>query len=436
MRALAAALLMVISGPSFAAGIATGNPTVSEESASKDSGGTSTGSTCKSDVFQPPIGQGRERMTAFFLRRDVLEAKFSENGPLPAKCVKARQARVAQQPQQVARARQSPCECKDGTKAEEDAFRQASITNAGLSQEEAALLDFTCRKHSNVQASASTDGEQPTANSDGSGGDSVSNISDSQQAGTESASAGLDTAVRGSAAPIGNYSLTWQSDGTGWSKKEAWHGPGGHAGYGDVWDEQGPNVSEGNGETTLSVTECNAGGKQWCGSEITTRGIKDDFVHGYVEIEAKIPDGKSLFPAPGWLLGNGKWPATGEIDFAELVNNTRDDGKVYFSTHWAGCGGKCQISDPHPPIVATKSSEWHTYGVERTHDYVRQYVDGQLTGEITREQAAAKGDGYSVIFDTPMHLRADIGSGGAWAEAPGGARDPGQLQIRNVKVFE
>lgn len=248
--------------------------------------------------------------------------------------------------------------------------------------------------------------------------------------------AATEPVINGAASPIGGYKLTWESDGQGWTTIDRGYPASGHDGYGNVWDN-GKNVSHANGVTTLSLTKCNDGGKQHCGAEITTRGLKD-FTHGYVEVEARATDGRGQFPAALWMIGDGQWPNSGEIDVHETVKNGRDNDKAFFSAHWAGCGGKCQVSDPNPATVENMDG-WNTYGIRRTPDKIEQIVNGKVTGTITRAQAAAKGGNYSVIFDKPMHLRADIGGDnrpGQWATHDSGQIDPGHVQIRNVKVYE
>lgn len=54
-------------------------------------------------------------------------------------------------------------ECKEGTKSQEADFRASSIVNAGLSKDDAAALDFSCRDVSKdtIIASSSTDTDNP-----------------------------------------------------------------------------------------------------------------------------------------------------------------------------------------------------------------------------------------------------------------------------------
>ena len=51
---------------------------------------------------------------------------------------------------------------------------------------------------------------------------------------------------------------------------------------------------------------------------INSKG-KFDFTHGRAEARLKMPDAVGVWPA-WWLLGNGRWPDTGEIDIMEAVN--------------------------------------------------------------------------------------------------------------------
>ena len=243
-------------------------------------------------------------------------------------------------------------------------------------------------------------------------------------------------AVTGTAASRGNLKLVWQddfNDMSQWSDCEPWQcGGNGHLGYGEVANIPGSgNATVQDGKLVLKVTECsNPLGKSMCGAEVTTRGTMDDFTYGRLEVRAKFDNAAGLWPGI-WAMGPGQWPhESGEIDLMEVVNNGKDNRKPYFSLHWGGCGGKCQLSDLNPP---TLTNDYHTYVLERTPDRVRQIIDGQVYTEVTRAEAVAHGGDPSPIFDAPMHIRLSNGSGGVWA---GPVQQPGEFVIDSVRVYE
>ncbi len=62
-------------------------------------------------------------------------------------------------------------------------------------------------------------------------------------------------------------------------------------------------------------------GKIYTSTRISTKG-KKEFQYGKIEIRAKLPLGKGLWPA-FWMLGSNidsvGWPKSGEIDILEYV---------------------------------------------------------------------------------------------------------------------
>lgn len=179
-----------------------------------------------------------------------------------------------------------------------------------------------------------------------------------------------------------------------------------------------------------------------CGADLNTAGKFQSFIHGRIEVRAKIPTNADGFAA-FWLLGNGtganSWPKTGEIDLFEFVNNGSAGGTPFFTVHWyaASCPwGHCQKTFEWPAALPNFSSDFHVWSLTRTTNKLEVHIDGKLWSTITRGELANIGGNYDVIFNEPMHLRADLSSGGVWANDPSRAAQPGDFILDYVRVWK
>jgi beta-glucanase (GH16 family) len=122
-------------------------------------------------------------------------------------------------------------------------------------------------------------------------------------------------------------------------------------------------------------------------AKITTRE-SFSFEYGRVEVRAKLPRGKWMWPAI-WMLPKhnyyGGWPASGEIDIMEGRGNDKEDfegeeGNNCFGTalHW-GPDWSANRYDLTRAVYCDEknrlSDEFHTYGLVWTKDGLFTYLD-------------------------------------------------------------
>lgn len=129
-------------------------------------------------------------------------------------------------------------------------------------------------------------------------------------------------------------------------------------------------VKDGNLFITINKVE-----DHYTSTRITTAGHKE-FQYGKIEVRAKIPVGKGIWPA-FWMLGANitkvGWPKCGEIDILEYVG--REPHKVYTSLH---------TQDSHGNTINTKvtdikniEEDFHLYAIDWTKDKIEFFVDNQ-----------------------------------------------------------
>ena len=95
-----------------------------------------------------------------------------------------------------------------------------------------------------------------------------------------------------------------------------------------------------NGNLIIEARQENLGSNNYTSARLTTKG-KKEFKFGRIDIRAKLPVGKGIWPAL-WMLGANistvPWPACGETDIMELIGIT--PSKVYGTLHFANASGQ------------------------------------------------------------------------------------------------
>jgi len=145
------------------------------------------------------------------------------------------------------------------------------------------------------------------------------------------------------------------------------------------------------------------------------------FQYGYVEIRAKVPRGKGLWPA-FWLLAEGTdWPP--EIDVFEILGD--QPNKVYMTNHWKSPSG-VHLSTQGTYTGPDFSQDFHTFAVDWRPTQIIWYVDGVERYRTTQG-----------VPNEPMYMIANLAVGGDWPGAPDATTVfPAYLDIDYIAVWE
>ena len=149
---------------------------------------------------------------------------------------------------------------------------------------------------------------------------------------------------------------------------------------------------------------------------IESRG-KFDFMHGRAEARIRMPDAVGVWPA-WWLLGNDKWPDTGEIDIMEYVGEKDWTG---VALHGPGYSGETPLVNKYFFPEGLDVTQWHTYSVEWTDQQILFEIDGRLTYRVTRPMVKNYGEWR---FDNSKHLILNFAMGGAYPFKTNGIEKP------------
>jgi beta-glucanase (GH16 family) len=149
---------------------------------------------------------------------------------------------------------------------------------------------------------------------------------------------------------------------------------------------------------------------------INTRG-KFNFRYGRAEARIKMAGGPGLWPA-WWMLGNGKWPETGEIDIMEYVG---EQDWASAAVHGSGYSGETPFVNRLYFEKNNDVTKWHIYAVDWTPDSLTFLYDGWTMFRVTRSMAAHYG---TWSFDNDKFLILNFALGGAYPVKINGVKKP------------
>lgn len=176
-------------------------------------------------------------------------------------------------------------------------------------------------------------------------------------------------------------------------------------------------------------------GSGYTSARMITKG-KFSFTYGTVEARIALPTGKGIWPA-FWMLGENidqvSWPACGEIDIIESIN---DESIVYGTNHWAYNGEHASYGnntgDFHGAKKAIDITEFHTYKFTWNKKLIAMYVDDFKYHEISIENNAGGTDS----FHKPFFFILNVAVGGNW---PGFEIDdeqfPNEMLVDYIRVL-
>jgi beta-glucanase (GH16 family) len=165
------------------------------------------------------------------------------------------------------------------------------------------------------------------------------------------------------------------------------------------------------------------------GSE-TTEGLVFDFVSGRIDTRERfsfrygtasarmrLPEGSGLWPA-FWMLGEGGWPDSGEIDVMESVG---ESDWVSSAVHGPGYFGEGGLVNKRFLPDGSTISDWHVYSAHWEPDELRFEVDGIVCYRVTRPMTEFFG---SWVFDNEKFLILNCAVGGVYPFKTNGVSEP------------
>src|SRR3970282_1357422 len=172
-----------------------------------------------------------------------------------------------------------------------------------------------------------------------------------------------------------------------------------------------------NGNLIIEARKESAGGYNYTSGRMTTQN-KKQFKFGRIDIRAKLPVGKGIWPAL-WMLGANissvGWPACGEIDVMELVGTY--PSRITGTMHWKGVAGDRQLKGANYNLnTGDFSQKFHVFSIVWTLNTIKWYVDDQLF--LTNTAADVGAANYP--FNAYHFLLFNVAVGGDWPGSPDG----------------
>ncbi len=162
---------------------------------------------------------------------------------------------------------------------------------------------------------------------------------------------------------------------------------------------------------------------------------KGDWVNGKIEIKAKLPAGRGLWPAI-WMLPTdweyGGWPKSGEIDIMEHVGFKKDS--VYFSIHTEAFNHVIGTQKTKGIKIDNPYTSFRIYSIE----WDRQKIDFLLDDSIVFSYSNSGNGHKEWPFDKRFHLLLNIAVGGNWGGQQGVDNSifPAAMLIDYVRVYQ
>lgn len=234
------------------------------------------------------------------------------------------------------------------------------------------------------------------------------------------------------------FNYTGLPDSSKWDYDKA-HGCPSNCGWGNhelqyyTWNRR-ENARVENGHLIIEARK-----EQWESAKFTSTRLvtrnKGDWKYGRVEVRAKLPSGKGIWPAI-WMLPTdwkyGGWPNSGEIDIMEFVGYMPDS--LFGTVHTEAYNGMRGTQKVKSIFVKDLSTSFHVYAIEWDENSISFFFDGKLYNHFKNEKTSSA----SWPFDQRFHLLLNVAVGGDWGGKQGvdDSIFPQKMFIDYVRIYQ
>jgi beta-glucanase (GH16 family) len=240
-------------------------------------------------------------------------------------------------------------------------------------------------------------------------------------------------------ASYAGYHLAWSDEFNGSTlNQQDWSYEIGGSGYGnnelEYYTSRPENLFLSNGNLIIEARQESYGGNNYTSARINTAN-KQQFTYGRIDMRAKLPVAKGMWPAL-WMLGSNYpsagWPGCGETDIMELVGS--NPKQVVSSIHWKqGNGTEGTYNNSFNLSSQDFSQQFHVFTVIWAQDSVQFLVDDQVF-ETTGAKNVTSG---TYPFNSPFFFIFNVAVGGDWPGPPDGTTVfPQRMFVDYVRIFQ
>jgi beta-glucanase (GH16 family) len=253
----------------------------------------------------------------------------------------------------------------------------------------------------------------------------------------------LTTDNKGYSTPLiyPGYTLVWSDEFSGNSLDlSAWNQETGtgSGGWGnnelETYTNSLKNTFVSNGNLIIEARRENIGTSSYSSGRMTTQN-KKFFTFGRIDIRAKLPVGKGIWPAL-WMLGTNiptaGWPACGEIDIMELIGKT--PSTIYGTLHWRNTDGSHNSKGANYALTTGDfSQQFHVYSIIWKQNNIQWFIDDQKYLEVSTSDFGTA----NYPFNADQFFIFNVAVGGNWPGSPDFSTGfPQRMFVDYVRVFQ
>lgn len=241
------------------------------------------------------------------------------------------------------------------------------------------------------------------------------------------------------------YSLVWADefnngplDATAWSHQNGDGCDINLCGWGnnelEYYTNRPENLFFQDGKMIIEARKENFSTRNYTSSKIITAG-KKKFKYGRVDIRAKLPIGKGIWPA-FWMLPQdnkyGGWPTSGEIDIMEMVGH--DPARTHGTVHFGPGPGSTSVNRSTNLSTGTLNDKFHVYSIIWKEDEIQWLLDGNLFSTFRKSDVPA---GMIYPFNEDFYFIINMAVGGNWPGSPDASTYfPQWLIVDYIRVYQ
>jgi len=200
-------------------------------------------------------------------------------------------------------------------------------------------------------------------------------------------------------------------------------------------DNDSDNAYIENGNLVIEARQEEMDGYAYTSASLNTKG-KFSTLYGRIEMRAKLPYGKGMWPA-FWTMGANYdtvgWPASGEIDIMEMIGGGKGkDDLVHGTIHWQeGIQGHQSMAGTKQLSTGIFADDYHVFAIDWAPDLVTWYLDGAPYSTAYLYTDAMKDE-----FGKPQFILLNLAVGGNWPGSPDASTVfPQKYYIDYVRVY-
>lgn len=241
------------------------------------------------------------------------------------------------------------------------------------------------------------------------------------------------------------YNLVWSDefnsgalDATAWTNQNGDGCSLGMCGWGnnelEYYTDRSSNLFFQDGKLIIEARKEAFNTRNYTSSKLISSG-KKKFKYGRVDIRAKLPIGKGIWPA-FWMLPQdniyGGWPTSGEIDIMEMVGH--DPARTHGTLHFGPGPGSTSINRNIALTGGTLNDQFHVYSIEWKQDQIVWSLDGTPFSTINKTDIPSN---MIWPFNEDFFFIINLAVGGNWPGSPdANTYFPQWLIVDYIRVYQ